>query len=198
MSEPHRDTAWQCFMPSGPLAFLPMFNGDFSIVWSLDEKEAKRIMALDDASFKQALAEAAQYRLGDVVTCSQRFLYPLSHGHAKAYVKPGLALIGDAAHNIHPLAGQGANLGIADAAALYEVIAHAHAKGRRWYSLETLERYQRQRRASNTLMEASMTGFKQLFGYPGPVVSELRNAGLSLVDHLPLLKNSMIRVALGL
>jgi 2-octaprenylphenol hydroxylase len=196
-SEPHHDTAWQCFMPSGPLAFLPLFNGDCSIVWSLDDAAAAEVMALPDDAFMQALSQASQYRLGDVVATGKRYLYPLSHGHVTEYVKPGLALIGDAAHNIHPLAGQGANLGIADAITLFEVIDAARSKGRHWYSLETLQRYQRRRKASNTLMETAMTGFKQLFGQSDPFISELRNAGLSLVDHLPLIKNSMIKIALG-
>ena len=112
-------------------------------------------------------------------------------------MKPGLALIGDAAHNIHPLAGQGANLGIADAFALADVIIEARSAGRQWAAVHTLKKYQRQRKGANTVMEMSMTGFKQRFGYNNAFISELRNAGLSLVDHLPALKYSIIRQALN-
>jgi 2-octaprenylphenol hydroxylase len=196
-SESHENTAWQCFMPSGPLAFLPLFNGFSSIVWSLDEGAAKQTMALDDDAFMQALAQASEFRLGEIMEVGQRFLFPLSHGHAADYVKPGLALIGDAAHSIHPLAGQGANLGIADAAALAEVIVAARKANRQWAAVHTLKKYQRQRKGANRVMEMSMTGFKELFGRDNALLSEIRNAGLSLVDHLPALKYRIIRQALG-
>jgi len=196
-SEPHQNTAWQCFMPSGPLAFLPLYNGDSSIVWSLDEADAQQRMALDDEAFKLALAEAFEFKLGEILAVGQRFLFPLTHGHVSEYVKPGLALIGDAAHNIHPLAGQGANLGIADAFALADVILTARKADRQWSALHTLMKYQRQRKGANQLMEASMTGFKELFGNRSAALSEIRNAGLALVDHLPAVKYKIIQQALG-
>jgi 2-octaprenylphenol hydroxylase len=196
-SESHQNTAWQCFMPAGPLAFLPLYNGQCSIVWSLDDAYAQQMMALHDDAFRSMLAEAAEFRLGEILQISQRYLYPLTHGHVSEYVKPGLALIGDAAHNIHPLAGQGANLGIADAFALADVLLSARKAGRQWAALHTLSKYQRQRKGANQVMEASMTGFKQLFGQKNAFVSELRNAGLSLVDHLPALKYRIIKQALG-
>ena len=196
-AESHQNTAWQCFMPTGPLAFLPLYNGYSSIVWTLDDDSAQSRMALSDEEFKRVLAEESQYRLGEITDVSQRFLFPLAHGHATEYVRPGLALIGDAAHSIHPLAGQGANLGIADAAALADVICTARTAGRQWSALHTLSKYQRQRKGANRLMEMSMTGFKELFGQNNAIVSELRNAGLSLVDHLPAVKYRIIRQALG-
>ena len=196
-SENHQNTAWQCFMPSGPLAFLPLFNQQCSIVWSLDEAAADEHMALNDNDFRQALAVASEFKLGEITGLSQRFLFPLMHGHATDYAKPGLALIGDAAHSIHPLAGQGANLGIADAAALAEIISQAKNVDRQWTSLHTLSKYQRQRKGANQMMELSMTGFKELFGREDPLLSEIRNAGLSLIDHLPALKYRIIRQALG-
>ena len=196
-SESHQNTAWQCFMPTGPLAFLPLYNGYSSIVWSLDEDSANEHMALDDETFKQVLAEASEFKLGEITDVSQRFLFPLAHGHATDYVKPGLALIGDAAHSIHPLAGQGANLGIADAAALADVISTAKKAGRQWTALHTLSKYQRQRKGANLTMEMSMTGFKELFGNKNALISEIRNAGLSLVDHIPALKYRIIKQALG-
>jgi 2-octaprenylphenol hydroxylase len=196
-SESHQHTAWQCFMPTGPLAFLPLYNGYSSIVWSLDEAAAQAHMALDDETFKRVLEQASGFKLGEITYLSQRFLFPLAHGHASDYVRPGLALIGDAAHSIHPLAGQGANLGIADAAALADVIREAKQAGRQWSALHTLSKYQRQRKGANRMMEISMTGFKELFGQKNTLVSELRNAGLSLVDHLPVLKYRIIKQALG-
>lgn len=196
-SESHQNTAWQCFMPTGPLAFLPLYNGYSSIVWSLDEAAAQAHMALDDETFKRVLQQASEFKLGEITYLSQRFLFPLAHGHATDYVRPGLALIGDAAHSIHPLAGQGANLGIADAAALADVICTAKQAGRQWSALHTLSKYQRQRKGANRMMEMSMTGFKELFGQKNTLVSELRNAGLSLVDHLPALKYRIIKQALG-
>ena len=164
---------------------------------SFIEDAAQAHMALDDEAFKRVLAEASEYKLGEINDVSQRFLFPLGHGHAKEYVRPGLTLIGDAAHSIHPLAGQGANIGIADAAALANVICTAKKAGRQWSSLHTLSKYQRQRKGANQLMEMSMTGFKELFGQKNAVISEVRNAGLSLVDHLPALKYRIIRQALG-
>ncbi|HHO59839.1 MAG TPA: hypothetical protein ENJ64_06310, partial [Thiotrichales bacterium] len=193
----HQQTAWQCFMPTGPLAFLPLFNGQSSIVWSLDEDQAGEMLALDDAMFMRALAEASEYQLGDITAVSERKTFPLAHGHVNNYVKPGLALIGDAAHTIHPLAGQGANLGIADAISLADVLLTARQAGRQWYALHTLLKYQRQRKAENRLMETSMSGFKVLFGQTNPLLTEMRNAGLSLVDQLPAIKNLLSRHALG-
>ena len=196
-SESHKNTAWQCFMPSGPLAFLPLYDGQSSIVWSLEEEKAQYIMALSDDDFKIALAEAGEFKLGEILDVSQRFLFALSHGHVDEYVKQGLALIGDAAHNIHPLAGQGANLGIADAIALADVICTARKTDRQWSALHTLQKYQRQRKGANRVMEMSMTGFKELFGNDNAVLSEIRNAGLSLLDHMPAVKYRVIRQALG-
>ncbi|MBT8120451.1 MAG: UbiH/UbiF/VisC/COQ6 family ubiquinone biosynthesis hydroxylase [Gammaproteobacteria bacterium] len=196
-AESHQNTAWQCFMPTGPLAFLPLYNGWSSIVWTLDDDSAQSCMAMNDEEFKRVLAEESQYQLGEITDLSQRYLFPLAHGHATEYVRPGLALIGDAAHSIHPLAGQGANLGIADAAALADVICTARTAGRQWSALHTLSKYQRKRKGANRVMEMSMTGFKELFGQDNAFVSELRNAGLSLVDHLPAVKYRIIRQALG-
>ncbi|MCK4834701.1 MAG: UbiH/UbiF/VisC/COQ6 family ubiquinone biosynthesis hydroxylase [Gammaproteobacteria bacterium] len=196
-SEGHQHTAWQCFMPTGPLAFLPLYNGYSSIVWSLDEGLAQDYLALDDDAFKHVLAQQSEFKLGEITDVSQRFLFPLAHGHATDYVKPGLALIGDAAHSIHPLAGQGANLGIADAVALADVISSAKKAGRQWNALHTLSKYQRQRKGANKVMEMSMTGFKELFGQENTLIAEMRNAGLMIVDHLPGLKYRIIKQALG-
>lgn len=195
--EQHQQTAWQCFLPTGPLAFLPLADGSCSIVWSLDEKQAADVMALDERAFESRLEQAFEYRLGAVELLSERAMFPLGHGHVDRYVQPGVALIGDAAHNIHPLAGQGANLGIMDAACLAGVVAEALGAARQWSAYHTLRKYERSRKGDNRVMEATMTGFKQLFGNDNPLLAELRNTGLTLVDRLPVVKQFFTRQALG-
>ncbi len=195
--EPHQHTAWQCFSPSGPLAFLPLNDGSCSIVWSLDEAEADAMMALDDEAFAHQLEQAFEYRLGGVSIQSKRAAFPLVHGHVDQYVQANMALIGDAAHNIHPLAGQGANLGIMDAACLAETVVDALHAQRQWHALHTLSKYERRRKGDNRLMEAGMTSFKHLFGNANPYLTELRNVGLNLADHFAPLKKLFIRQALG-
>lgn len=193
----HQQTAWQCFLPSGPLAFLPLADGSCSIVWSLDETRVEQMMALDDETFSGKLGESFEYRLGSVKTVSSRAVFPLGHGHVDCYVQQGLALIGDAAHNIHPLAGQGANLGIMDAACLAEVITDALQARRQWSALHTLRKYERSRKGDNRLMEATMTGFKHLFGNGNPLLTEIRNIGLNVADHAGPIKQMLINQALG-
>ena len=193
----HQQTAWQCFLPTGPLAFLPLADGNCSIVWSLDESEAEAIMALDEQDFAGKLEQSFEYRLGAVNLVSQRAAFPLGHGHVEHYVQQGLALVGDAAHNIHPLAGQGANLGIMDAACLAKVIAEALQRQRQWSAYHTLRKYERSRKGDNRIMETTMTGFKHLFGNDNPFLAEIRNMGLNLVDHADPVKQVFIRQALG-
>ncbi len=193
----HAETAWQCFTPDGPLAFLPLMNGQSSIVWSLEEGKVDTMLALDEESFCRELEQAFEYQLGAVKLVSPRAAFPLGHGHVDQYVQAGLALVGDAAHNIHPLAGQGANLGFLDAAALAEVIIQAHAAHRQWSALHSLRKYERARKGENRLMESAMTGFKLLFSNDSAVLSTVRNAGLGLVDQAPLIKNQFLRYAMG-
>jgi 2-octaprenylphenol hydroxylase len=194
----HEATAWQCFMPSGPLAFLPLADGSSSIVWSLDEDRVEDMLALDDDSFARELEQAFEYRLGAISSVSARAAFPLSHAHVDQYVQPGMALIGDAAHNIHPLAGQGANLGIMDAACLADVVIQALRADRQWFALHTLRKYERARKGDNRLMESSMTGFKTLFGNTNPVLVGLRNTGLLLADRITPIKDQFMRHAMGL
>lgn len=197
-AEPHRETAWQRFLPTGPLAFLPLHDGRCSIVWSTAPAQADELLALDNAAFATALAEAFDWRLGTIAEVGPRAAFPLRLQHAYAYVKPGLALIGDAAHVVHPLAGQGVNLGLLDAATLAEVIQDACAANRDFASFATLRRYERWRKSHNLLMLGIMDGFKRLFGTPLSPVRLLRNTGLNLADAAGPLKNWIARQAMGL
>ena len=197
-AEPHQETAWQRFLAAGPLAFLPLQDGRCSIVWSTTPERAEALLALDDAGFAQALAEAFDRRLGMIVEVGPRAAFPLRLQHAQAYVKPGVALIGDAAHVVHPLAGQGVNLGLLDAAALAEVVADAVAAGQNVGALKILRRYERWRKGDNLLMLGVMDGFKRLFGATAPPVRLARNVGLNLTDAAGPLKHWIIRRAMGL
>lgn len=200
--QPHRRTAWQRFTEDGPLAFLPLDRqGDehwCSIVWSVTPEEAERLMALDDEAFCSALGEAFEHRLGRVEHSDPRLCIPLRQRHAKRYVEPGLALIGDAAHTIHPLAGQGVNLGFLDAAVLAEVLLHAHARGERLADEKVLSRFERRRMPYNLGMMAAMEGFERLFQADPLPLRWLRNAGLRWVNQQPEAKALFVRQALGL
>jgi len=197
-TQDHSSTAWQRFLPTGPLAFLPLSDGRCSIVWSAEDERADELLAMDDESFSRELEQEFDYTLGKVESIGQRAAFPLIRRHADEYVKKGLALIGDAAHTIHPLAGQGVNLGILDAAALAEVIVTARAKGQNIASLTTLRKYERWRRADNSLMMYSMSGFKNLFSNEQSSLSFVRNAGLNLVNSMGPVKHKFMRHALGL
>lgn len=197
----HKRTAWQRFTDDGPLAFLPLERGDehwCSIVWSVTPVQAERLMALADEPFCRALEQAFEGRLGEVIAADARLCVPLRQRHAKRYVAKGLALIGDAAHTIHPLAGQGVNLGFLDAAVLAEVLKHAAARGENLADTRVLSRYERRRMPHNLALMAAMEGFERLFQADRLPVRWLRNAGLKVVNQLPEAKALFVREALGL
>lgn len=201
-ARPHQATAWQRFTDDGPLAFLPLRRGDddhwCSIVWSAVPAEAERLMALDDEAFRHELGKAFEWRLGEVSQVDRRLCIPLRQRHAKRYVESGLALIGDAAHSIHPLAGQGVNLGFLDAAVLAEVLLHALERGEQPNDVRVLSRYERRRMPHNLAMMAAMEGFERLFQADPLPLRWLRNSGLNWVDELPEAKALFVRQALGL
>ena len=204
---PHDFTARQWFTPSGPLAFLPLrasaqeglAEAHFvSIVWSQVPEQAERLMALDEAAFCRELTLISEGALGTIESVSARLQFPLSQRHGVDYVQSGVALIGDAAHTIHPLAGQGVNLGFSDARVLAEELAEALEQGGSLGGLQTLKRYQRRRKPDNLAMMATMEGFKRLFERDELPVRLLRNIGMSGLNRLAPLKNSLIRQAMGL
>ncbi|MFQ3323142.1 MAG: 2-octaprenylphenol hydroxylase [Pseudomonadales bacterium] len=199
----HQHTAWQRFLPQGPLALLPLTDADngkhyCSIVWSAELNYADELSALTDDEFRSALGKAFEYRLGEITAVSKRFSFPLRQRHAKQYFKPGLVLVGDAAHSIHPLAGQGINLGLQDVQVLAEEIIRGAKRGLAVGDETILRRYQRRRMADNLAMMAAMDGFKRLFERPELPVRWLRNEGLRLLGKIPAVKNTIIRQATGL
>ncbi len=192
---PHQRTAWQRFMPTGPLAFLPLLDEyHCSIVWTLPSDRADMALSWDETRFKRELAQALDYRLGEIVQVSERAAFPLKGRHAHDYVKERLALIGDAAHTIHPLAGQGVNLGFKDAAALADVLGKATDPGH----LRLLRAYERSRRGDNLATQKAMEAFRLLFGNTLPLWQGLRNTGLSVFDRLDPIKAQVARRAMGL
>ncbi len=195
--KPHQETAWQRFLETGPLAFLPLSDGQSSIVWSTSPEQAASLLTLDDEVFCAELAKAFDYRLGAVTATGSRAAFPLQLQHAKNYVLPRLALVGDAAHTIHPLAGQGVNLGLLDAATLAEVLAEASAMKRDPGAMPVLRRYERWRKGDNLLTMAVMDGFKRLFGAQSAPLRWLRNRGLSLVDSMEPVKHQIMYQAMG-
>ncbi len=200
-ADSHHKTAWQRFTDDGPLAFLPLDRESehwCSIVWSVTPEQSERLMKLDDERFCRELENAFEGCLGQVISADSRVCVPLRQRHAKRYVAPGLALIGDAAHTIHPLAGQGVNLGFLDAAVLAEVLRGAVERGERLADERVLSRYERRRMPHNLALMAAMEGFERLFQADALPVRLLRNAGLKMVDHSAEAKALFVRQALGL
>ena len=194
----HSSACWQAFLPTGPLALLPLADNDLcSIVWSLDDSEAETWIAADDQAFLHGLNAALGGRGPSVTEVSERQLFPLVQCHAVDYLSDRFVLIGDAAHAIHPLAGQGINLGLSDAQVLAAEVSYAHSRGATWWAPSVLKRYERQRKGDNLAMMAAMQAFKWGFGSRNPAVTMMRNAGLSAVDALPMAKRWFIQQAVG-
>lgn len=198
---PHGEVARQVFLPTGPLAFLPLrVDGaahHCSIVWSTSPEEAERLAALPAEALGRELAGAIEHRLGEVAVVDRALTVPLVQRHAEHYVQAGFALVGDAAHSIHPLAGQGVNLGLMDAAVLAEELVTARRRGVPLGDARLLGRYARRRRGDNAGMLALMDGFRLLFGARHPALTLVRNLGMSGVDRLSPLKRLLMQQAAG-
>lgn len=197
-SEHHGNSARQRFLPDGPLAFLPLANGRCSIVWSVPNDRAPDLLKLDDSAFGKALEEAFDQRLGQIHAVSARVSFPLQRRHANTYIGDRLALIGDAAHTVHPLAGLGANQGFADAAGLAEVILAAASENRNFACRSVLRRYERWRRGENALIIEAIEGFHRLFGSTSEAAARVRGMGLDITNHSAWIKTIIMRHAVGL
>ena len=195
---PHQKIARQVFLPEGPLAFLPLQSaGMSSIVWSLPPAKARRLLAMPTVEFNTCLAEAFGRRLGAVTDVAERHIFPLKKQQAENYVRGRVVLAGDAAHVMHPLAGQGANLGLLDAASLAEVVLAAVAKGRELADTAALRRYERWRRADNLALLTGVDIIKQIFGSDNISIQAARALGLAATNRFSLLKNIFTRYAVG-
>jgi 2-octaprenyl-6-methoxyphenol hydroxylase len=193
----HNGRAEEHFLPAGPFAILPLTGKRSSIVWTEDAKEAARLIALPDADFHAELEKRFGLKLGDIEVAGPRRAFPLGLYTARSFIAERIALIGDAAHIIHPIAGQGLNMGLRDAAALAEVIADAVRLGLDPGAVDTLERYQRWRRFDTMAMGIATDGLNRLFSNKSDLLRALRDLGLGVVERIPPLKQFFIREAAG-
>jgi 2-octaprenylphenol hydroxylase len=194
----HRDTAWQRFLATGPIALLPLHDGRVSTVWSTDEQQARQAMEMDDASLSETISAAAGHVLGTLTPAGPRGMFPLKAQHAEQYVLRGLALAGDAAHCVHPLAGQGVNLGLADAAALAATIADAVNAREHPGDLPHLRRYERARKGANSTMLHFIDGINRLFSFESAPAARIRGGGMRLFNASGVIRQRAVSVALGL
>ena len=197
-SRPHEDTCWQRFLPSGPLAFLPCSDGRSSIVWTLPTPEAERLLAIDEEGFRAELTRAFDARLGEVTGVSARRAFPLRRRLATEMLHGRVALIGDAAHAVHPLAGQGVNLGLRDVAALAASVHEAQSSGADFTSSQRLQRWARARLSENTAAAYSFEAINRVFSNDAVLPTLLRGPLLGLAGKFPPLARFFWRRAAGL
>jgi 2-polyprenylphenol 6-hydroxylase len=195
---PHEDTAWQRFLPGGPLALLPLTDGRSSVVWSLPEAEARRVLALDEQAFLDELGVASDFRLGRIVASTPRAAFPLKLQLAERYQAERFVLLGDAAHAVHPLAGQGVNLGLRDVAELRDTLIDARAAGRDIGAAHVLRRYARRRRSADTLDALGFDALARIYAWQSPALVAARGVGVRLLDRLAPLKRRLSEHAAGL
>ncbi len=197
-AKPHGGIAHQFFMPGGPLAILPLTGNRSAIVWSEDRAKAHHVAALENDGFLDALKPAFGDFLGEIALCGKRFTYPLGLSIATSLVADRVALIGDAAHGIHPIAGQGLNAGLRDVAALVDVLIDARKRGEDFGGAQALARYQSWRQFDTTKLAMATDGFNRLFSNDNPLLRAARDIGMGVVNASPALRRAFIREAAGL
>lgn len=195
---PHERTAWQRFLPTGPLALLPLADGRSSVVWSLPEAEARRVQALDDEAFCNELGMASDFRLGRITATTPRAGFPLKLQLASAYYAERFVLLGDAAHTVHPLAGQGVNLGLRDVVELRDTLSAARGEGRDFAAAHVLRRYARRRRSEDTLDAYGFDTLARIYAWQSLPLVAARGWGVRLFDRLTPLKRRIAAHAAGL
>jgi 2-polyprenylphenol 6-hydroxylase len=197
---PHAQTAWQRFLPEGPIAFLPLADGRSSIVWTTTPSHAEQLSSCAESQLAEELRSAIGGVLGRIEVAAPRAHFPLRLTHARNYCKPRFALVGDAAHAVHPLAGQGVNLGFLDSAALIQTLAEEHASGGSLDSmteLRVLRRYERWRKSENVIALGLIDTLNRLFASSSAVLGSLRRTGLSMVDRSDAMKRFLMGRAMG-
>jgi len=192
-----QDITWQQFFETGPLAMLPMPGKNASLVWYHHRDEIKRLSSLSNEQLTSEIAKTFPERLG-AIKVNAKGAFPLTRRHANQYQQQGVLLVGDAAHTINPMAGQGVNLGFKDVKALQMVIAEAIGQGECWHEAKVLERYESIRRRDNLLMMSAMDALYAGFSHPSPLVKLFRNAGLMLANRAPVLKSKALAYACGI
>jgi 2-octaprenylphenol hydroxylase len=200
-AKPHQFTAWQRFLPDGPIAFLPLNDGRSSIVWTTTPESAERLLKADDPVLADEISRASDSVLGEVMIAGPRGAFPLQIAQVDDYCRPRFVLVGDAAHSIHPLAGQGVNLGLMDAASLVQILSEARSNGVAIDALgemRLLRRYERWRKTENTIALSMIDGINRLFSNDNAVMSTARRIGLKTVERHSLLKHFFMSRALGI